>query len=681
MTRHHLLALAVLAAGRPALADDSLPDATATSEDLEPTQPPPLGEVTDVAQLSLADLLDTRVAVASRRPQTARETPGIVTVITREDIIGMGARDLIDVLELVPGFAPGVDVEGVVDFGIRGQWGHEGKILLLIDGQPMNELLYSTLQLANHYPLEAIERIEVIRGPGSAIYGGFAELAVINIITRDATMNGVAVASDFGQLGNAVGHADLTLTFGTTDTGVRGLSAAGTFSIGHATSNGLYRDMAGTSYALDGNSSRDPMFAKLALGYGHAHFDAIIDNYAIQTRDGVGPVIAATAAQGFRGYYVDARYDLPLRSDLTLTPHVELIRQSPWNITDRSSDLFYTKTVTRYTAGMRLSYDPTQRINLQVGAETYADRAHVNDPTEVGFQTLFGGELDQAYDTIATYAQVMANHPIANLTIGARYEHMTSVGGSLVPRVALTRVVGKFHAKLLAAQAFREPGIENLNLTGDALRPEKTTVFEGELGCELTSHMFLAVNAFDITTKDPIVYAVNPQTLMEEYDNYARTGTRGVEVDYRVKYARGHLAASYSYYTAAGKNDVTSYAVPGHDDALLAFPPHKLTMSGSLKLYKGLSFNPSAVIFGHRYGYTEADAAGNAMVERFAPTALVNAYLMYRDLLVPGLELGAGVFDLADQHLQYIQPYDGGHPPLPASGRELVFRVGYEHRL
>src|SRR5262249_55985153 len=167
---------------------------------------PQLAGVTDVQQLSLADLLDTQVDVASKKPQTTRETPGIVTVITRADILNSGARDLLDVMVLVPGFAPGVDVEGVVDLGVRGQWGHEGKILLLIDGQPMNELLYSTIQLANHYPLESIDRIEVIRGPGSAIYGGYAELAVINIITRRPD-DRIAVATSYGQLGHALGHA------------------------------------------------------------------------------------------------------------------------------------------------------------------------------------------------------------------------------------------------------------------------------------------------------------------------------------------------------------------------------------------------------------------------------------------------------------------------------------------
>ena len=635
-----------------------------------------LPEVADVQDLSLADLLDTEVDVASRTQETGRETPGIITVITRDDIIGSGARDLLDVLALVPGFSPGVDVEGVVDLGVRGQWGHEGKVLLLVDGQPMNELLYSTLQLANHYPLEAIERIEVVRGPGSAIYGGYAELAVINIITRGADMQAFAAATSVGRQDGRLGHADATATFGTTQTGIAGLRVAGTISAGHATSAGTYRDFDGGSYAMAGNGARDPMFAKLAFDYKGLRLDGIFDNYAIQTRDGTGPVVAATAHQGFRGYYVDAHYTVGLGHHLTLTPKLALSRQQPWKITDKTSELFYSKTVTRYTAGAALEYTPSERLQALGGVETYLDRAHLDDPTLVGFQTQFGSANTVAYDTIATYGQVIAKHRLANLTVGARYEHHSAVGGSLVPRIALTRVIGRFHAKLLASQAFRAPGIENINLSGGQLAPEKTTVFEGELGYELTDNMYVGLNAFDLTIKKPIVYDFDQASDTEIYQNFDRTGTRGVEVDYRVKYKRGYGSATYSYYTARGKNEVTAYAVPGHDEALLAFPSHKLTLSGRVNVVGNLTVAPSAVIYGPRYGYTATD-----MVERMPALGLVNVYASYRDLGVKGLELGAGVYDIADQHIKYLQPYNGGHAPLPGPGREVIARIAYETKL
>ena len=661
--------VAVLAAATPALAEDD-DDAT------------PLGEVTDIQQLSLADLLDTQVNVASKKPQTTRETPGIVTVITRDDIVSSGARELLEVLTLVPGFAPGVDVEGVIGLGIRGQWGHEGKILLLIDGQPMNELLYTSLAFLNHYPIDAIDHIEVIRGPGSAIYGGYAELAVINIVMRDAaSLEGVAVSGLYGQLGRGFGHASATLSFGTTSIGIAGLSVTGSLMLGQATSEGTYRDFAGGSYELRGSSATEPRFLRLTARYRGLRADAIVDGYAMHTGDGYGEVDAVTSRIGFTTYALDLGYQRAIGEHLTITPRVGLLRQTPWTVTEPDAAVFYHKTITRYSAGLAVSYEPVPELDVLVGAEADADRAHVDDPRLIGSQTLFAGKSDIAYQTVATYAQLLVTHPIANLTLGARYEHQSTVGGALVPRIALTKVVGRFHAKLLASQAFRAPSVENINLSRGDLVPERTTVFEAEAGYELGEHMFVAANAFDVTIHQPITYEYDQATNTEVYQNSARSGTRGVELDYRLQYARGSAHVTYSYYTAAGKNAADAYRVPGHDEVLLAFPAHKVTMTGSVPVTHGLSFHPSAVIYGERYGYLTGDADGQPVLGRAPATALVNLYLRYHDALLPGLDVGAGVFDVADQHPAYLQPYNGGHAPMPSSGRELVVRVAYEHKL
>src|SRR5215471_816230 len=140
--------------------------------------------------------------VASFAPTQLKDSPAVVTVISGEDIRTTGARDLIDILYLVPGYFMGLDTEGVVGPGFRGLWGHEGKILLMIDGKEMNELLFSNMQLGNEFPVELIERVEVVRGPGSVIYGGSAELSVINIVTR-----GLQGATDFMA---AAGYGEMT---------------------------------------------------------------------------------------------------------------------------------------------------------------------------------------------------------------------------------------------------------------------------------------------------------------------------------------------------------------------------------------------------------------------------------------------------------------------------------------
>src|SRR5207253_11346941 len=105
---------------------------------------------------------------------------------------------------LVPGMDFGVDVEGVVGLGMRGNWAHEGKVLLLLDGQEMNEIMFATTQFGNHVCVDQIEKIEIIGGPGSAIYGGFAEYGVIDIITKGGSdLNGISVTGTYGQMKDA----------------------------------------------------------------------------------------------------------------------------------------------------------------------------------------------------------------------------------------------------------------------------------------------------------------------------------------------------------------------------------------------------------------------------------------------------------------------------------------------
>ena len=100
--RHHRVAIAAAAAFA------ALPAFAQSSSELD---------------LFAADaVLKAETTIASIRPATMRETPGVVTIVTREEIVRSGARDLIDVLRNVPGFSFGVDVEGVVDLGFRGVW-------------------------------------------------------------------------------------------------------------------------------------------------------------------------------------------------------------------------------------------------------------------------------------------------------------------------------------------------------------------------------------------------------------------------------------------------------------------------------------------------------------------------------------------------------------------------------
>ena len=127
------------------------------------------------------------VSIATGRSQSIQTAPAVASVITAERIRDTGARDLIDVLRLVPGFYLGRTAnlfDPVV--AVRGfSSSFNQTVLFLLDGVPQTELVFGDRRTTlGKIPLDLIDRVEVIRGPGSALYGADAYSAVINVITR-----------------------------------------------------------------------------------------------------------------------------------------------------------------------------------------------------------------------------------------------------------------------------------------------------------------------------------------------------------------------------------------------------------------------------------------------------------------------------------------------------------------
>ncbi|MDE2627025.1 MAG: TonB-dependent receptor [Burkholderiales bacterium] len=141
-----------------------------------------------VADLSLEDLLKTEVVTVSKRSQSLQSTAAAAFVITREDIERSGATSIPEALRL----APGVEVARIANnhwaVTVRGFNGRfANKLLVLMDGRSIYSPLFSgVLWEFEDTLLEDVERIEVIRGPGAALWGANAVNGVINIITRKA---------------------------------------------------------------------------------------------------------------------------------------------------------------------------------------------------------------------------------------------------------------------------------------------------------------------------------------------------------------------------------------------------------------------------------------------------------------------------------------------------------------
>jgi len=144
----------------------------------------------NLADLSLDSLLDMPVTGASRFVQRRSQTSSAVRVITREEIRALGHRTLGEVLRSVTGAAISTDL--TYDYlGVRGFLAggdYSTRVLLLVDGNRINDPLYDQAFLGGEFPLDldAVERVEFVPGQGSAVYGANALFGVVNVITREA---------------------------------------------------------------------------------------------------------------------------------------------------------------------------------------------------------------------------------------------------------------------------------------------------------------------------------------------------------------------------------------------------------------------------------------------------------------------------------------------------------------
>ncbi|MBJ6762465.1 TonB-dependent receptor plug domain-containing protein [Myxococcaceae bacterium JPH2] len=617
--------------------------------------------------------------VASFAVTKLHDSPAVVTAVTGEEIRASGARDLMDVLLQVPGFFFGVDVQGAVGPGFRGLWGHEGKVLLLIDGKEMNEQLYSTMQLGHEFPIELIERVEVVRGPGSVIYGGNAELAVINVITRGIQgSSDVMLAGTYGELKSSNGRRSVTLSGRKVFESAPGLSAFVSASVGQGQrSDAVFDDFYGNSATMGGHSRLDPTTVQAGVGFRDLQLSVLYQRYNTTAVAAFEEVLPTPATTNFDSLHMELTDRFRPTDRLEIIPRLNLTLGEPYRDSNEASDFFYDKQVRRFRGRTVARWAPIDMLQLTSGVDVTYDEGLLRGPAGVGLQTAFGDGADEvSYLNAAGFVEVYADNPIATVVAGARYEHHSAFGDSFVPRLVLLRSFGAFSGKALFSRAFRAPGIENISL-GDHVTPERTTVFELEGTLRLGDGQQVSANVFDVGVRDPIIYSYDAESGTEAYRNLGRLGSRGVELEYRMKAAWGRAVLGYSYYTPSGKNDVQDYLVPGNANTFTGMPTHKATLAASVKLLPWLSFNPTAVLVGQRYAVEAPDDRGVSAVQRLPTQLLLNTFLRAENVGTQGLELGAGVYNLLGTDFRVAQPYNGGHAPLPVFSREFLVRLTY----
>ena len=165
----------------------------------------------NLSDLSLEDLMNVRVERvfgASRRVQPTTEAPASVSIVTAEDLSRHGYRTLADILRGVRGLFVTED-RNYAYVGARGfarAGDYNTRILVLVDGHRINDAVFDQAPIGRELGLDpaTFQRVEIIRGPASALYGTSAFFAVVNITTkRGEDVNGLAVRAGTGNLGRA----------------------------------------------------------------------------------------------------------------------------------------------------------------------------------------------------------------------------------------------------------------------------------------------------------------------------------------------------------------------------------------------------------------------------------------------------------------------------------------------
>ena len=477
-----------------------------------------------------------------------------------------------------------------------------------------------------------------------------------------------------------------------------------------------FTDMYGNSSSMAGNSHLNPNMVNTEFTYKDLDVTFLWDHYSTTYQDGYSAALPFPIVMNFDSYLGTAKYDYKLLNDkLVITPQFRFDRYKGWNSEGQdaynaqyyqdsqgnyiysggspaqtlgitpSPGIYYGRRVDRIRLGVTASEDVTDKLNVLAGVEKNfyngLDDLYIFSAT---------GTNTVSYSDFAVFGQGMWFNDIVNITAGARYYSHSAGFNSFVPRLALTKILGDVSFKLLASQSFRAPSIDNID-SNLAIQPEKTTVYELEVGYQFSKHAFLTTNIYDSTILNPIVYGVTASNA-NAYFNSSQTGSRGVDAEFKYVMQDFKGSLSYSYYNTAGKNTVESYAVPGVSDQVLGLPPHKAVLNLNYKINNNLSVNPQAILLGTRYGYDYGGVPSNLFVDsttaqqsaklvNYSPTWLLNAFFRYEDLFLKNLDLGAGFFNITNSYYAYIEPYysqGSGHPPLPAGSREFVADISYK---
>lgn len=397
---------------------------------------------------------------ASKYEQSVLDAPSSITVVTAEEIARYGYRHLADVLGGIRGFYTRYDrtyyYAGVRGFSRPGDY--NTRLLLTVDGHALNDNVYASTGIADDIPvdIDTIERIEIIRGPSSSLYGTGAFFGVINIVTkRGRDVQGAEIAAEY-ETPNAR-KARASIGGKLPDHGEALLSYARMDRKGERLYFAEYDDPATNNGITEGTDYQRNETATAKLGWGGF---AVHAGWTKRTK-GIPTGAFSTDFNDSRNQVTDDRYYLDLRYEHDLA-HGNVSGRLFYDWYDYDGDYVYGGVPNRdYGYGRWWGAELKWMQRLGVHRVTVGSEYRNNGQEDLGNFDPTVVYMDEHHESVAWAAYMQDEVTLAQdwlLNAGVRYDHYETFGGTTNPRLALIYRSSRDAAwKLLYGQAFRAP--------------------------------------------------------------------------------------------------------------------------------------------------------------------------------------------------------------------------------
>lgn len=616
---------------------------------------------------------------ASKFLEQTSDAPASVTVVTADDIQKYGFRTLAEVLASVRGFYIIYD-RNYTYVGVRGfsrPGDYNARILFLIDGHRDNDNIYDGAYVGSEFPVDInqIDHVEIIRGPGSAVYGTGAFAAVINVVTRRGRdLNGWEVSSEAGSWNTYKAQ----ISYGRRFSDQIETLLSGTFyhSIGHeqlffqefdspATNNGIAMDADGDeSYSLLGDFIRGD-FTIHALANSRAKhiptasFGTVFNDSRTQTTDARrfvdfqyahsfqdGWNVLARASYDWYGYHGVYMYDYAGTGIPPFTKNIDLANGSWSDFEFDASRIFQHRHHLVFGAEYRNDFAQRQ--------ENYDQQPH--------FVYL---DTDESLKNAAYYFQDNFSLRKNLLFVGAlRSDWYRQFGATYSPRAGLIYMpTSSTRLKLIFNRAFRAPNryeefyaSSNSNEANPLLLPESITSYELEIDQSLDKNFHFTAAVFGNDMDNLIAADSNPMGGHLGFTNADYQNTYGLEFEFSGHLRRLQANTSYTLQNSKGPASVVN-------------SPHNLAKASiSVPLWREKFF----ASFNGQYTSRMSSSLGPVL----GGFGLVNATLLARHL-AHNLDVSANVENLFDKRYANSGGLELNEVAIPQDGRSLLGKVTY----